>query len=81
MSNSTKKTAIAPEFLRELKEDFREADTDKDGHIEFNEFKALLEDLEAGMSDEELRIGFHEIDSDRDGSIDFREFSAWWTEE
>jgi len=77
----TPKPSASAELLRELKEDFEEADSDQDGHIDFGEFKTLLEDLEAGMSDGELRIGFREIDSDRDGSIDFREFSAWWTED
>ena len=69
------------EYLSELKDDFVAADLDRDGYIEFEEFRSLMRDLEAGMTDEELRIGFREIDTDRDGSIDFREFSDWWAEE
>jgi calmodulin len=80
MADTQRPAAISPEFLSELKEDFRQADSDRDGHIDFGEFQSLLENLEAGMSDDELRLGFHEIDVDRDGRIDFREFSAWWTE-
>lgn len=80
-SKHNKGSAPEPERLEELKEDFLYADTDKDGRIEFAEFRTLLEELEAGMSMEELRTGFREIDTDRDGRIDLREFVAWWTEE
>jgi Ca2+-binding EF-hand superfamily protein len=65
--------------LRELKEDFVRADRDRDGRIGFDEFRNLLQGLEAGMSEEELRIGFREVDADRDGLIDLREFTDWWS--
>jgi Ca2+-binding EF-hand superfamily protein len=66
---------------QELKEDFAEADSDHDGRIDFKEFGALLENLEAGVSEQDLRIGFHEIDTDHDGRINLREFVDWWTEQ
>lgn len=64
---------------RELKEEFVQADKDRDGRIDFEEFAGLMQGLEAGMSATDLGIGFHEIDADADGLIDFREFSDWWS--
>ncbi|HLS82376.1 MAG TPA: EF-hand domain-containing protein [Steroidobacter sp.] len=68
-----------PAGERELLEEFAVADRDDDGRVDFAEFKALLEGLEAGMSEEEMRIGFAEVDADQDGLIDCREFAAWWS--
>jgi len=79
-SGTGDRSALEPELEQELKEDFEQADSDGDGRINFAEFGSLLQDLEAGMSAEELRIGFYEIDADHDGLIDLREFTAWWTE-
>ena len=67
-----------PAGQRELLEEFASADRDNDGRIDFQEFRQLLEGLEAGMSDAEMRIGFKEIDADHDGLIDRREFADWW---
>jgi Ca2+-binding EF-hand superfamily protein len=70
-----------PAGTQELRQDFARADLDRDGRINFDEFKQLLDGLEAGMSDEELHIGFQEIDVDRDGLIDCQEFITWWRED
>jgi Ca2+-binding EF-hand superfamily protein len=67
-----------PAGQRELLEEFASADRDNDGRIDFQEFRLLLEGLEAGMSEAEMKIGFKEIDADRDGLIDRREFADWW---
>jgi Ca2+-binding EF-hand superfamily protein len=67
-----------PANSRELLEEFASADRDNDGRIDFQEFRQLLEGLEAGMSEAEMKIGFKEIDADHDGLIDRREFSDWW---
>jgi calmodulin len=67
-----------PADQRELLEEFASADRDNDGRIDFEEFRQLLDGLEAGMSDAEMKIGFKEIDADRDGLIDRREFADWW---
>lgn len=80
-SKRLRDSGLDPQKLAELKEDFLYADADKDGRIDFAEFKGLLEELEAGMSTEELRTGFREIDTDHDGRIDLREFVVWWSEE
>lgn len=64
---------------RELKEEFVQADKDRDGRIDVLEFASLMRGLEAGMSRTDLTIGFREIDSDADGLIDFQEFVDWWS--
>jgi Ca2+-binding EF-hand superfamily protein len=68
-----------PAKERELLEEFASADRDDDGRIDLEEFRQLLNGLEAHMSDAEIRLGFGEIDTDRDGLIDRREFAEWWS--
>jgi len=69
------------EQLDELRETFDYNDLDGDGLIERDEFAAMLDELEADMSEAEARVGFDEIDTNDDGRIDFGEFVAWWTED
>jgi len=69
------------EELGELRETFDYNDRDGDGLIERDEFAAMLDELEADMSEAEARVGFDEIDTNDDGRIDFGEFVAWWTED
>ena len=66
------------EDTRELRESFDYNDRNGDGRIEFDEFLNMLEELEAGVSEEEARIGFRELDTHQDGSIAFDEFVDWW---
>jgi Ca2+-binding protein (EF-Hand superfamily) len=68
-----------PAAHRELIQEFAVADRDNDGRIDFEEFRLLLEGLDAGMSVDEMKIGFREVDTDRDGRIDCREFVDWWS--
>lgn len=72
--------APTPEEIAELRESFNYNDPNADGKIDFDEFRRMLDDLEAGVSAEEARIGFDEIDSDDDGAIRFDEFISWWSE-
>jgi Ca2+-binding EF-hand superfamily protein len=66
---------------QELREHFAFCDTDRDHRINYAEFLELLENLESGMSEEEMRVGFGLIDLDGNGYITFDEFSRWWTED
>ena len=59
--------------LEELQQDFARVDRNGDGHVNYEEFKELLEGLEAGMTEEEMQIGFRELDTNRDGLIDTRD--------
>lgn len=68
-----------PASHRELIEEFAAADRDNDGRINFEEFRLLLEGLDAAMSIDEMKIGFGEVDADRDGRINCREFVDWWS--
>jgi calmodulin len=69
------------EELDELRETFDYNDRDGDGLIELDEFAAMLDELEANMSEAETRVGFDDIDTNDDDRIDFGEFVAWWTED
>jgi Ca2+-binding EF-hand superfamily protein len=69
------------EQLDELREAFDYNDRDGDGRIERGEFVAMLDELEAEMSEEDAEVGFQDIDTNDDGLIDFDEFVAWWTED
>lgn len=65
----------------ELREHYEFVDTDGDGRISYGEFVELLQNLEAGMSGEEMRLGFRLIDTNANGSIGFAEFERWWLED
>jgi calmodulin len=69
------------EELDELREAFDYNDRDNDGRIQLDEFAAMLDELEADMSGNEIEIGFKDIDTNDDGRIDFAEFVDWWTED
>jgi calmodulin len=73
-------TSLDSEELDELRETFDYNDLDHDGSIGLDEFRTMLENLDAGLSAEEAATGFTEIDANHDGLIDFDEFLAWWRE-
>ena len=75
------KTMPNEEELDELREAFDYNDRDSDGRIQLDEFAAMLDELEADMSDSDVEIGFKDIDTNDDGLIDFQEFVAWWSED
>ena len=77
--SKTVQTLRHPAGARELKQEFARVDRDRNGRVNFDEFKQLMQGLDAEMSEEELRIGFHEVDADRDGLIDCQEFIDWWS--
>lgn len=63
----------------ELQKEFVLVDRDRDGRVNFDEFKQLLEGLDSGMTTDEMQIGFREVDTNLDGLIDCREFIDWWS--
>jgi len=67
--------------LDELRETFDYNDRDADGRIQKDEFVAMLDELDAGMTVQEMEIGFQDIDTNDDQLIDFAEFVVWWTED
>jgi len=67
--------------LDELRETFDYNDRDGDGRIQKDEFVAMLDELDAGMTVQEMEIGFQDIDTNDDQLIDFDEFVVWWTED
>ena len=69
------------EELDELREAFDYNDRDGDGRIQLDEFSAMLDELEAEMTESDIEIGFQDIDTNDDGLIDFPEFVAWWSED
>jgi Ca2+-binding EF-hand superfamily protein len=62
----------------ELLYDFHVHDRNRDGRIDYPEFKELLVRLDERLQVAEMRAGFCDIDVDRDGLIDFSEFISWW---
>ena len=72
-------TLLDPQKLAELREAFDYNDTDRDGRIDFDEFVALLNGLDADMSIPESQLGFDAIDVDGNGWVSFEEFVDWWT--
>jgi calmodulin/calcium-binding protein CML/plastin-2 len=75
------KNTLNEEELDELREAFDYNDRDGDGRIQLDEFSAMLDELEAEMTDGDIQIGFKDIDTNDDGLVDFQEFVAWWTED
>jgi Ca2+-binding EF-hand superfamily protein len=67
-----------PQRREELQASFDYNDRNSDGRIDLQEFKNMLDELEAYVSDDVARIGFTSIDSDHDGAIEFDEFIDWW---
>ena len=67
--------------LQDLREAFEYNDRDGDGRIQKDEFVAMLDELDAGMTPRDMEIGFQDIDTNDDQLIDFDEFVAWWTED
>ena len=63
---------------QELREAFDFNDSDSNGKIDFVEFMAMLEGLEAGIDAAQAQIGFESVDTDGDGMISCDEFIEWW---
>jgi Ca2+-binding EF-hand superfamily protein len=53
---------------------FKEADEDGSGSLTFDEFQALMEHVELGISSQELRFVISEADENENGVVDYEEF-------
>lgn len=58
----------------QIKAKFRSADKSRDGQLDFNELRTLLQKGNPSMRDSEIRTLFRGADSNRNGYIDFNEF-------
>ncbi|CAJ1929656.1 unnamed protein product [Sphenostylis stenocarpa] len=58
----------------EMKWVFQKFDTNKDGKISLQEYKAAARALDSGIGEAEAVKAFRVMDSDGDGFIDFKEF-------
>ena len=68
---------IACCVMDEMVETFESIDANGDKSICFEEFAALMREIDAARTDADLRRNFDLIDSDRDGRVSFHEFQAW----
>ena len=68
---------IACCLSHEVEETFDSIDTDRDRSITFEEFVALMHEMDSTRTEAEVRRGFDIIDSNRDGRVSFDEFQAW----
>jgi len=69
---------VTDEERQELMDAFEFSDSDNNGRIDFVEFIALLEGLDADVDAATAQIGFKAVDTDGNGSISFDEFLEWW---
>jgi hypothetical protein len=53
---------------------FKEADTDHNGYLTFDEFQTLMEKVDLGISQQELRFVIVEADDNGNGVVDYDEF-------
>jgi Ca2+-binding EF-hand superfamily protein len=66
------------EIENELLRLFTRFDTDRDGLIDEQEFRGILQTLGEDPSNEVLSLNFAAIDSNSDGMVNIRELTRWW---
>lgn len=67
--------------LQQLRQAFDLCDSNGDGWIGSDEFRALLQALDRALSADECLLAFEATDDDGDGLISFEEFMGWWTDD
>lgn len=67
--------------LEQLRQAFDLCDSDGDGWIRSDEFRALLQALDQDLSVDECLLAFEATDEDGDALISFEEFMGWWTDD
>jgi Ca2+-binding EF-hand superfamily protein len=68
---------IANAVLDEAQEIFDRIDENGDGYISFEEFAALMLEMDHTRGEAALRASFDAIDTGRDGRVTFGELRAW----
>ncbi|MFK7998720.1 MAG: EF-hand domain-containing protein [Polyangiales bacterium] len=69
---------LSEDELSELKEIFDHYDSDKNGVIDRNEFRALLKSLDPEFSEEDVLMGLKVLDENENDVVDWDEFVGWW---
>jgi Ca2+-binding EF-hand superfamily protein len=67
----------ASAIFDEAEETFDRIDQNGDGFISFEEFAALMLEIDHTRSASALRASFDAIDTSREGRVSFRELRAW----
>ena len=67
-----------PRSPAEIRRHFEFFDDDKNGYIDFAEYRDMLKLMGQKVSTEEAAESFSTIDTDCDGQVSFEEFVAWW---
>ena len=70
--------AMTDEEQQELQEIFSHFDTDGNGVIDRNEFRALLKSLDPDFSEDDVLMGLKVLDANENDVIDWDEFVDWW---
>jgi Ca2+-binding EF-hand superfamily protein len=60
---------------------FTRFDADRDGLIDEQEFREILQTLGDDPSNEVLSLNFAAIDSNPDGMVNFPELMRWWLDD
>lgn len=71
-------TDPSAEIENELRRLFTRFDSDRDGLIDQQEFREILQILGDDPSNEVFSLNFAAIDSNSDGMVNFRELVRWW---
>lgn len=61
-----------------LTREFDKFDRDRNGRIDYEEFRALLESIGPQPTEEEAQLAFSIIDTEENGDVSFDEFAHWW---
>ena len=65
--------------IKSLLELFKKYDVDESGHIDFDEFLLLMQDMNLDITEGQARSLFILVDVDNSKEIDTQEFFSWWT--
>lgn len=66
------------EKLAEIRSNFEFFDRDKNGLIDFEEFRGVLKVVNPEASVNQAAEGFSMTDTNSDGYVDLDEFITWW---